>query len=164
MKKLDIDYSKLITDNNQFLTQGMFWEFRHSTRSTYYPFNLKERDYKTSISMYQIYMSCDSEYEAAMLLLNSWKHWEVLCNAPWFMKELVKWREEREIREAAIGKKVLIEEAENGNVAAARYLVDINTKRKAGRTTKDEVEGQKRKEAAINNKVSSLIERMKVKE
>ena len=114
--------------------------------------------------MYQIYMSCDSEYEAAMLLLNSWKHWEVLCNAPGFMKELVKWREEREIREAAIGKKVLIEEAENGNVAAARYLVDINTKRKAGRPSKDEVEGQKRKEAAINNKVSSLIERMKVKE
>lgn len=161
---LGIDYSKLININNQYLTQGLFWEFRHTTKLEYCPYTLSERDNYGRISMYRVYMECDSEYEAAMVLLNSWKHWEALCNSPWFIKELKKWREEREIREAAIGKKILLEEAEKGNVAAARYLVDNSTKRKAGRPSKDEVEGQKRKEAAINTKVSSLIERMKVKE
>ena len=157
---MNIQYDKLINASGCYMTQSLFYEFRFSTGSEYMPFCLKERDYKGHISVYRVFMECDTEYEAAMILLNSWKHWQVLCNAPWFAKELKKWREEREIREAAIGKAVLIKEAEKGNITAAKSLIDLSGKRKAGRPTKLEIQEEKAKQSKINNKVSSILERM----
>lgn len=158
-----IDYDKLIGQSGHYLTQALFWEYRHQTGADYTPFTLKERDHSGCISMYRLYMSCETEYEAALKILNSWKHWQILCDAPWFQKELSKWREEREIRELALGKAVLIKNAEEGNVAAAKALIDTSSKRKAGRPSKIEVEEYKKKEAAANSKVSSILERMKDK-
>ncbi len=160
---MKIDYSKLIGVGGHYLTQGLFYEFRFQTNSEYMPFTLKERDYKGYLSAYKIYMSCETEYEAALKILNSWKHWEFLCESPWFAKELAKWREERDIRDAANAKCILMEEASNGNVTAAKAVLDLATKRKAGRPTKVEVDGEKKKQAAIDNKVSSIIERMSSK-
>lgn len=157
---MNIDYTKLINSTGCYMTQALFYEYRFQTNSDYMPFTMKERDHNGYISVYRVYMECDSEYEAAYKLLNSWKHWQVLCSAPWFAKELKKWREEREIREAALGKAVLIEEAGNGNVSAARALLDLSGKRKAGRPTKLEVQEEKAKQAKIESKVSSILERM----
>ena len=137
---MDIDYSKLVGENGHYKTQSLFYENRFQSRGEKPIFNLKENDYKGTLSMYKIYMSSSSEYEAAYRILNSWKHWEILCESPFFKKHITKWREEREIREAAIGKATLIEQAEGGNVAAAKALLDPVTKRKAGRPTKEEVE------------------------
>lgn len=157
---MKIEYDRLIGPGGHYLTQALFFEFRHQTGSEYIPFTMKERDWKGHLSVYKIYMSCQSEYEAALKLLNSWKHWEVLCEAPWFAKELEKWREERSIREAALGKAVLIEQAESGNVTAAKILLDGATKKRAGRPTKESIQAERKKQAAIDNKVSSIIERM----
>lgn len=155
-----IDYSRLIGPNGHYRTQSMFYEFRFQTDSDYMPFTLKERNHKGLLSAYKIYMSCDSEYEAAYKMLNSWKHWELLCESPWFMKELTKWRCERDIREAALGKATLIDQAQDGNAAAARALIDLSNKKKVGRPTKLEVEAEKKKQAAIDNKVTNILERM----
>ena len=157
---MDIDYGKMIGDGGHYLTKGLFYEFKYQTKLTEIPYNLKERDWKGTRSMYQIFMSCGSEYEAAQLLLNSWKHWEVLCKSPWFVPHIEAWREEREIREAALGKATLIDQAESGNVAAAKVLLEGAKKRKAGRPTKDEVEGEKKKAAAVDNKVTDILTRM----
>jgi len=110
--------------------------------------------------MYRIYMEAETEYEAAMTLLNSWKHWEILTATTWFQEHITKWRAEREIREAAIGKAVLISQAREGNVAAAKALHDQATKRKAGRPTKDRVEGEVKRQAAVESKVSNILDRM----
>ena len=157
---MEIDYSKFVGEQGHYLTQALFYEFRFQTKNFDAPYTMKENDYKGHKSIYKIYMDCDSEYEAALKILNSWKHWEILCESPWFLKELEKWRQEREIREAALGKAVLIREAENGNVPAARVLYEQVSKRKAGRPTKDEVTAEKKKQAAIDSKVSSIIDRM----
>lgn len=148
-----------ISDQGHYLTQGLFYEFRHQTKNFNAPYNLKERDHKDSKSMYQIYMDCETEYEAAQVLLGSWKHWEILCKAPFFVPEIEKWREERAIREQALAKKVLLEQTRDGNVTAAKSVLDSH-KRKAGRPSKQEVEGERRRQAGLESKVSSIVERM----
>jgi len=159
--KTNIEYEKLIGDGGHYKTKGIFYEYKALTKSDYCPFNLKERDLKNgSISMYRIYMSCDTEYDAAKILLNSWKHWEILCDAPFFRPFIEKWREEREIRDASMARKILLAEAEEGNVTAAKAVYDQATKRKAGRPSKAEVEGHKRKMAAVSGNVANIVDRM----
>lgn len=157
---MKIDYSKLTNSNGCHLTQSLFYEFRFSTGSDYIPFCMKEKDYKGHLSVYRLYMECDSEYEAAYKLLNSWKHWQILSASPWFAKELKKWREEREIKEFALGKAALIKEAESGNITAAKSLIDLSGKRKAGRPSKLEVHEEKAKQARIESKVTNILDRM----
>jgi len=156
---MELDYSRMVAESGHYKTQGLFYEYRFQSSSDYLPYTLKERDYKGHRSMYKIYMACDSEYEAAIKLLNSWKHWEILIATDWFSKEVDKWREEREIRELALGKSVLVAQAEEGNVTAAKALVD-GSKRKAGRPSKNEIKAELKKKVKMDNKVSSLVDRM----
>jgi hypothetical protein len=161
MECLIKDRSQLVNSNGRFLTQGLFYEYRYQSAKTG-PYNLKEQDWKGTLSMYQIYMACDSEYDAAQRLLGSWKHWEALLESPFFIAEVSKWREEREIKEAALAKTVLLEQAEEGSVSAAKSLLDQITKRKAGRPTKAEVTAERQKQAAIDSNVTSLLSHVKV--
>ena len=155
-----VDFSKLLSDGGHYKTRSIFYEFKYDTKSDYIPYTLGERDRKGSLSMYRIYMDSETEYEAAMTLLNSWKHWEILTSTTWFQEHITKWRDEREIREAAIGKAVLISQAREGNVAAAKAIHDFATKRKAGRPSKDRVEGEVKRQAAVDSKVSNILDRM----
>ena len=148
-----------ISDQGHYMTQGLFYEYRHQTKNFDAPYNLREDDYKGSKSVYKIYMSCDTEYEAAQKILGSWKHWEILCKSPFFSKEIEKWREERAIREQALAKGVLLEQTREGNITAAKGVLETH-KRKAGRPSKIEVEGERKRQANIDSKVSSIVERM----
>lgn len=109
-------------------TQGLFYEHKFNTTcKTRAPYCLKPYDWTfegdTYLSMYLIYMNCDSEYEAAMTLLGSWPHWRKLARAKWFKIHLDAWNEELEIRENALAKSKLIQLTEAGNVTAARTLL-----------------------------------------
>lgn len=158
---MNIDYSRLTTVNNQYLTQSLFYECRHQTKSEYCPFTLRENDFDGYISVYKIFMESDSEYDCAKKLLNSWRHWNILCEAGFFRNHLEMWREEKAVREAAIGINTLVEAAKDGNITAAKFLVDKNTsKKRAGRPTRTEVIEEKKKQARIDNKVSNIIDRM----
>lgn len=151
--------SPYISDQGHYLTQGLFYEFRHQTKRFDAPYNLREDDHKGSKSAYKIYMSCDTEYEAAQKLLGSWKHWEILCAAPFFARELDKWREERAIKEQSLATKVLLDQIQEGSVPAAKSILDSH-KRKAGRPSKAEVDGERKRQANLDSKVSSIVERM----
>ncbi|MGD9382191.1 MAG: hypothetical protein PVI03_07080 [Candidatus Thorarchaeota archaeon] len=106
-------------------TQALFYEHRHFTTCQIpAPYNLKEVDWKGSKSMYQIYMSYETEYEAAIALLGSWPHWQRLCKCKWFQPYKEKWDKEREVREEALAKKTLIDQTREGNVTAAKALLD----------------------------------------
>lgn len=157
---MNLQYDKMVGGQGHYLTQALFYEYRFQSKSDYIPFTLKDKDWRGHLSAYKIYMASATEYEAAITMLNSWKHWEHLCQAPFFAKEVAKWREEREIRDAAMAKAVMIEKVKEGDLSASRSLYEIATKRKAGRPSKLEVESEKKKQAAIDNKVSSIIERM----
>lgn len=120
-------------------TKSLFQEYRGQTEFTgnSYPYNLKELDTEKSLSMYKIYMEEDTEYDAAMRLLGSWRLWEILCASSWFKPYKAKWDEERKVRDKAEARKILMDEARNGSVTAARVIYDEDKKR-AGRPTKQD--------------------------
>lgn len=123
-------------------TQALFYEFRHQTTSTVKPpYTLKEHDWEGSVSMYQLYMQYDTEYEAAIAILGSWSHWNKLCERSWFTKHKDKWDAEKQVKIKAMAEQQLIRAAEEGNVPAARYLHEgkkPQPARKRGRPTNHE--------------------------
>lgn len=106
-------------------TQALFYEYRHQTTTGIQaPYTLKERDWKGSKSMYKIYMEHETEYEAAIALLGSWQHWKKLSKVAWFQAYKQAWDEEREIRQKAVARNTLLKQAKEGNVTAAKALID----------------------------------------
>ncbi len=120
-------------------TKALFYEFRHvTTVQLKAPYTLKDYDWEakgiTYRSMYQIYMKCDSEYEAAIVLLGSYSQWQKLKQCTWFTLYFEKWEMERNTRDEAIARSILIHEAEKGNVTAARSIyTNSKTSGKVGR-------------------------------
>jgi hypothetical protein len=116
-------------------TKALFVEHRHNTTvKEKSPYCLKANDhtYKGEVyrSMYLIYMSCDSEYEAAIKLLGNYQHWTKLKRCNWFLPYVEEWNAELVLRESALAKAKLVALTEAGNVTAARTL--LNTKKIAG--------------------------------
>lgn len=132
-EKLDRAFSGLrnVPDKLHRATQALFWENRHACRwkerDFYPPYNLGKRDHDDTLSMCQIYYQCSSEYEAAMVLLGDYDHWERLCNCNWFKKHIDKWREEKLRRDKALGRSMIVELAQSGNLAAAKYLDKLSS-------------------------------------
>ena len=137
-----VDYSILRGKGGTFKTTALFWERRSLNPVFATPvYNLSKEDHNETLSMYNIYMSYETEYDAAMFILGDWKHWEVLCGCTFFKKHITCWREERAVKEAAIAHRVLLEAARSGNVAAARtILLDARKVEKAGRPSNRSVE------------------------
>lgn len=92
-------------------------------------FTLKEQDTDLP-SAYKIYMSSTDEYEAAMKLLGSMRHWRRLCGLKWFMEGipmsgfdgLRSWRRDMALRDKSKSKRQLMDAAEAGVVSAQRAL------------------------------------------
>ena len=116
-------------------TKALFFEHRFQTTVTANsPYCLKANDHEFKgilyRSMYLIYMSCDSEYEAAIKLLGNFQHWTKLKRCTWFQPYVEEWNAELVLREAALAKSKLVALTEAGNVTAARTL--LNSKSVAG--------------------------------
>lgn len=116
-------------------TKALFYENRFNTTvTTTAPYCLKAHDHTLKgvvyRSMYLIYMSCDSEYEAAIKLLGNYQHWTKLKRCTWFIPYVEEWNAELVLREAALAKSKLVTLTEAGNVTAARTL--LNSKKIAG--------------------------------
>lgn len=93
---------------------------------------LRDRGRDGLPSAYQIYMASTDEYEAAMKLVGSMEHWDMLCSRDWFMEPskitrgLLQWRQDMQRRNASIGLKTTIQNAKKGDGASARKLLDIS--------------------------------------
>ena len=123
-------------------TQALFWEYRSQCRCAERGitpiYNLSKKDHDDTLSMYQIYMQCSNEYEAAIVLLGDYLHWENLCSLPWFSKKVAVWRRERDLRDYAYGKASLRAAALKGNAQAAEKLMKLSTPpEKVGRPKKN---------------------------
>lgn len=137
--------TKLLSNGTR-LTQGLFYEFYNSNEEA--PYTLKERDItkgdKHYVSLCRVYLESADEYEAAMRLVGSWAHWQKLCNLQWFMKGMPQFgfegleslRETMAARDRSLARKKLIEAAEQGNVTAAKAILESAPKQKAGRPQK----------------------------
>jgi len=131
-------------------TKALFFEHRFQTTVTELaPYCLKSNDHKFKgvvyRSMYLIYMSCDSEYEAAIKLLGNFQHWTKLKRCTWFLPYVEEWNAEIVLREAALAKSKLITLTQAGNVTAARTLLNtkqvVGAKPKKGKRVSDIIPG-----------------------
>jgi hypothetical protein len=146
-------------------TKALFYEYRYQTTVTdKAPYTLRYQDFidpegHMYKSMYQIYMRCDSEYEAAIAILGSYPHWKKLKRCSWFHDDIERWEEERNIRDEAIARSILVTLAECGNVTAARTLfANANATKKAmGRPEK----GGKRMGSTGDEELDAMLGRSK---
>lgn len=143
---------KLASGNNIRLTQGLFIEFHNSDEGA--PYTLKDNDVvkgdRTYVSLPRVYLESADEYEAAMRLLGSWSHWQKMLKLKWFVNGIEQFnfeglealRETMAARDRSLARKKLIEAAEQGNVTAAKILLDANAvpKKKVGRPEKGKTE------------------------
>lgn len=129
-------------------TQGLFVEFGEKDA----PYTLKNYDFtkegREYISFSKVYSEAVDEYDAAMRLVGSMKHWNKLLTLKWFVEgeeqfgfEGVKvLREQMEQRDRSTAKAQLMMAASGGSVPAMKVLFDnaeIKTKG-AGRPRKNE--------------------------
>ena len=150
--------SKYKADNGIQLTQGLFYEFNKPDA----PYTLRSEDYvsKKGIeykSVSALYRKCNSEYEAAILIVESWEHWKKLCSLDWFVngtetssglryQGLVDWKEEQELRKKSESEDILMSMVKEGNVTAAKFMFEQHGKQ----TTKGRPETKKPKEKVSN--------------
>lgn len=108
-------------------TAALFWEHRLTSdveaRGLKSIYNLSTKDHNGTLSMYQIYMQCSTEYEAALVLLGSLQHWRKLCECKWFVPHIAAWREDMALRDQAIGRAAMLDGAAKGNYAAGKALL-----------------------------------------
>lgn len=116
-------------------TQALFWEYRHNVRwkerGITPLFNLSKQDKNDTLSMYQLYMQCASDYEAALVILGNWDHWKKLCATPWFPRHLEKWRADRDERLQFLAQETVVNALLNGNITAAKHVLKEGMKTEA---------------------------------
>ena len=81
---------------------------------------------------YAIYMDQPTEYDAAIALVGSIKHWRRLCKCSWFMDGTVRfeglhqWREDKKAKDESALIKLLQTAAKGGDVPAANTLLRMS--------------------------------------
>jgi TPR repeat protein len=119
-------------DNGIMSTKALFVEYGNPDAPYTFKNYHHERDGKQYYSMYLVYMNCVDEYEAAMRIVGSQKHWRKLLGIKWFVEGidlfshegLEQWREDMRARDESRAKELLHKAAEAGNVNAASKLLD----------------------------------------
>jgi len=135
-----IPEDRLKNSINRYLTKSLFREYglhRESNKGEY-PYTLRDYDKGNSLSMHNIYVTHDSEYDAALDLLGSWEHWKKLKACTWFKPYYTAWEEERKLRLDSIAKRVLVQQAEDGNTTAAKAILDMHKDKSRGRPSNQE--------------------------
>ena len=140
----------LIGGRNVKLTQGLFVEFQNSDDTA--PYTFKEFDVHKNerryVSFSQVYLDSADEYEAAMRLVGSWKHWQKLLSLKWFLEGLPQYNWEGieslratvQARDRSLARRKLLEAAADGNVTAAKSILEGKEVKKAGRPAKGPLE------------------------
>lgn len=109
----------------------VFWENRftcHAAERGYTPIynlTLKDSDENGTLSVYQLYMQCASEYEAALVIMGSQALWSDLCATNWFRPHIERWRVEMALRDASIGRAAMVRKASAGDAAAGKNLIEV---------------------------------------
>lgn len=164
----DTDRSILMRDG-QF-RMNLFREFNYSAHDKYPPlYTMRELPFEGLPSAYLIYMTSESEYEAAMKLVGSWAHWQRLQKAKLFMdgspnshtwSGLNQWRAEKEEKRKAKALELLQSSAEGGNVTAQKILFEGDKAR--GRPSKAEIARQVKKETEEKQAIKDDLKRIQL--
>lgn len=149
-KDLSVSSNKFRNPNGgRRLTKGLFFELVMADK-TGVLYTLKENDHEGYPSLHRLYLleADPTEWSFANKYLESFSHWEELCECNWFKKYVLQWRKELElkIKSAALGR--VFEESlhpeSKSYYHANKFLleggwVDKESKHGRGRPSKDEI-------------------------
>lgn len=127
---------------NSMRTRSLFLETNLNPEETGYApiYTLSEEEKEGLPSAYQIFMDSVDEYDFAMRLVGSMRHFRKLLNSKWFMEGCTghsgfeSWREDKKQRERSKNKQRLEALAEQGNVQAIKELQRVWEKENGTRT------------------------------
>lgn len=159
-----------------YRTDSMFVERiakRHKNRGLEPVYCLSERqDVKGLPRLYNIFIESTDEYDFALKAFGNKGHLDKLKDIAWFrdgwqgcqtFRGYNAWLADMDERDASIGKKVLIEKAQDGDVAAAKKLIDMhksaNTK---GRPKKEDIKREAVKRAEEKTDIEEDLKRLNV--
>lgn len=101
----NVSGSRFKNDRGLYMTRSLFFEV--APDSSYAIYTLKDHDHtvngRTLPSLYKLYMEEEdpTEYLFATKHLDSFKHWEMLCEATFFKNHLERWRRELDLKMTA---------------------------------------------------------------
>jgi len=152
----------------RFRTQSLFREMNRDKKFPAY-FTLKDKDTDGCVSMRRVYLEVGdpTEYETAKALVGDYKHWQALCELPWFQEHLNQWRVELEAKLESENIMRLRETAADpksaSRVTAAKMLLSKPWRSKEnvrGRPSKDEVKGYMKAAAKETSEVEDDYKRI----
>lgn len=164
----------MLDTTGRFRTAGLFWEYRKSAglEEKYPPlFTIRDKDRTIDGKFYRslkaIYFTYDHipgyEYEFAMDVFGSWDHWVWMTTKTQVRGELLKWREEYNIKLKNTAHKTLIalaRDAEKGLPAAKMIVADEHEGKKRGRPSNAEKEMRVKQEAGIRETLDDDMARL----
>lgn len=165
-------HSTMMDCMNRYRCASLFYETRTEGREDLpYFFTLGDKgrveNGHTYYSLKEIYMSYDHipgfEYDFAMEVFGSWKHWLVLTNS--YKKDIFQsWRDELTVKLKSTALRRMMKASKEDSavgVNAAKYLADEGyIPKKVGRTTKEEKLRQQKIDAGIRDSLQSDMDRI----
>lgn len=151
-------------------TRGLFYEMSYEDPSTAI-YTLKDKDYKSYISLYSRYLNLEDPYEVtfANTYFEGWEHWQMVANTAWFKPIIERWRKELALRIRAKAlnqiREIAKDETSRSSFAANKLLLeggwmDKEEKAKVGRPSKDEIRKQADNLFELEKEAASDLERI----
>lgn len=125
--------------SGNYRTDSLFRErmnARHRENGHKPMYSLSERRvYKDCPKLYDLFIESVDEYDFAAKALGGKAHLDKLKSVKWFMdgwtgcsafRGFSAWQDDMAERDRSLGKRIIIEKARDGDVSAAKKLVDMN--------------------------------------
>lgn len=165
-----------LENNGGFRTDSLFVERiakRHKNAGQVPVYSLSERQSKDGKPvLYDLFISCVDEYDFAVKAFGSKAHLDRLKKVKWFAEGWAgcltfrgydSWLDDMAERDTSIGKSVLIERARDGDVSAAKKLVDMNKQvATKGRPKKADIQREAAKRADERKDIEDDMKRLNV--
>ena len=157
--------SKFKTIQGIWFTQALFLEMGYKPQALF-TLDDQDKEYKGKVypSLKRLYLELEdpTEYEVATQHLGGWEHWRRLRGNKAIAEKFDLWKDELNIKLTAKGVKLAIKIAtDGGTFQAAKWLADTGwDKRVAGRPSKEDVEGELKKQTRDNDDFSDDVMRL----
>lgn len=162
--------------SGHFRTDSMFLERiarRHKNAGITPVYSLSERSNREDTqNLYNLFMECVDEYDFAIKAFGSKQHLDKLKTLKWFMEGFpsclsyrgyATWLDDMEIRDASIAKATLFHKAKDGDVNAAKKLLDMTKPSTTkGRPKKEDIAKAAAKKADEMTEIEQDIKRLNV--
>lgn len=166
-QQMTVDKTKMKDSMGRFLTQALFLELGYNVEFAQYTLEDEDKKYKgktyPSIKRLYIEYADIGEYDFAKEYFGGWQHWKRLEGNEAIRHHIDQWREELELSIRSEGIRSILNIAtEKDSFQAAQWLAKAGwIDRRVGRPSKEEVEGERQKQARMKQEHLSDVALLK---